>query len=63
MPEVRGLSAAFAESHPLDAARVLEALSAEDTAAFVDALAPRVAAAQRASDLARELRKGYDLGR
>ncbi|MGQ0749268.1 MAG: magnesium transporter MgtE N-terminal domain-containing protein [Betaproteobacteria bacterium] len=44
MPEIRGLSTAFAESHPADAARVLEALPAEDTAAFIEALAPRVAA-------------------
>jgi magnesium transporter len=44
MPEIRGLSTAFAESHPLDAARVLEALPAEDTAAFIEALAPRLAA-------------------
>lgn len=44
MPEIRGLSTAFAESHPLDAARVLEALPVEDTAAFMDALTPRVAA-------------------
>ena len=44
MPEIRGLSTAFAESHPLDAARVLEALPVEDTAAFIEALASRVAA-------------------
>lgn len=45
MPEVGGLSAAFAESHPPDAARVLEALPAEDTADFLAALEPRLAAA------------------
>lgn len=44
MPEVNGLSAAFAESHPADAARVLETLPASDTAEFLAALTPRLAA-------------------
>jgi magnesium transporter len=44
MPEFNGLSTAFAESHPAEAARVLETLSAPDTAEFVAALAPRRAA-------------------
>jgi magnesium transporter len=44
MPEVRGLSTAFIESHPVDAARVLEALPAADTAGFVAQLDPRLAA-------------------
>lgn len=44
MPEINGLSRAFAEAHPADAARVLEGLSAADTAAFVAALAPQLAA-------------------
>lgn len=44
MPEVKGLSTAFAESHPVEAAHVLETLPAADTAAFVAALAPRLAA-------------------
>lgn len=45
MTEASGLSAAFAEAHPLEAARVLEGLAAEDTAGFVAALAARPAAA------------------
>jgi len=45
MAEVEGLSIAFAESHPAEAARVLEALAPADTAGFVGALLPRLAAA------------------
>ena len=45
MPEFNGLSIAFAESHPAEAARVLETLSVADTAGFIGALAPRLAAA------------------
>ncbi|MBI4194019.1 MAG: magnesium transporter [Betaproteobacteria bacterium] len=44
MREVNGLSTAFVEAHPADAARVLEGLGAVDTAAFVAALEPRLAA-------------------
>lgn len=44
MAEVNGLSVAFAETHPLEAARVLEALPVGDTAAYLAALAPRLAA-------------------
>jgi Mg/Co/Ni transporter MgtE len=44
MAEANGLSTAFAEAHPADAARVLETLPAEDTAAFIGALAARLAA-------------------
>ena len=44
MAEVNGLSIAFAESHPADAARVLEALAPGDTAEFVGALPPLIAA-------------------
>lgn len=44
MPEVNGLSVAFVEGHPAEAARVLEGLSAADTAEFLMALAPRTAA-------------------
>jgi magnesium transporter len=44
MPEIKGLSTAFSESHPADAARVLETLPAADTAEFISALAPRIAA-------------------
>lgn len=44
MAEVNGLSIAFAESHPADAARVLEALAPGDTAGFVGALPPLIAA-------------------
>jgi magnesium transporter len=45
MREAAGLSVAFAESHPGDAAQVLEALSLVDTAAFLGALPPKTAAA------------------
>ena len=44
MAEVEGLSIAFAESHPEDAARVLETLAPGDTAGFVAALPPPLAA-------------------
>jgi Mg/Co/Ni transporter MgtE len=44
MPEFNGLSTAFVGSHPAEAARVLEALSAADTAEFVAELAPRLTA-------------------
>ena len=44
MREASGLSGAFVESHPADAARVLEGLGATDTAGFVAALPPRLAA-------------------
>jgi magnesium transporter len=44
MSEFSGLSTAFAESHPVEAARVLEILSASDTAEFISALTPRLAA-------------------
>lgn len=44
MPEINGLSRSFAESHPAEAARVLEGLAAADTAAFVAALVPQLAA-------------------
>jgi magnesium transporter len=44
MPEFIGLSTAFAASHPAEAARVLETLSAPDTAEFISALTPRLAA-------------------
>jgi magnesium transporter len=43
MAEVNGLSIAFAESHPADAARVLAALAPGDTAEFVAALPPPLA--------------------
>lgn len=43
MADVGGLSAAFAESHPAEAARVLEGLGAGDTAGFITALAPALA--------------------
>lgn len=45
MPEFNGLSIAFAESHPAEAARVLETLAVADTVGFMGALAPRLAAA------------------
>lgn len=45
MAEVEGLSIAFAESHPAEAARVLEVLAPADTAGFVTALPSRLAAA------------------
>jgi Mg/Co/Ni transporter MgtE len=45
MPEERPLGIAFAEAHPSEAARVLEALPAEETAAFLEGLAARAAAA------------------
>lgn len=41
MPEVNGLSVAFVEGHPADAARVLEGLSVADSAEFLAELAPR----------------------
>jgi len=44
MREVNGLSRAFVEAHAAEAARVLEALPAGDTANFVGALSPRLAA-------------------
>src|SRR5688572_29933907 len=44
MPELKRLSTAFAESHPADACRVLEALPAADTAGFVAQLDARLAA-------------------
>lgn len=44
MPEINGLSTVFAQSHPAEAARVLEALPAPDTAEFIAALEPRLAA-------------------
>jgi Mg/Co/Ni transporter MgtE len=44
MAEVEGLSAAFVESHPADAARVLEALPPDDTAGFAAALPVPLAA-------------------
>jgi len=44
MAEVNGLSVAFAEAHPLEAARVLEALPAEDTAEYLAALPAWLAA-------------------
>jgi magnesium transporter len=44
MPEVSGLSTAFAASHPEDAARALQELAAADTASFISALEPRLAA-------------------
>lgn len=43
MTDVGGLSAAFVEAHPADAARVLESLAPADTAEFVAALALRLA--------------------
>jgi magnesium transporter len=54
MPEIRGLSTAFVESHPDDAARVLEALAAEETAEFIAVLAP-----QRAAPVVRQLGPPY----
>ena len=44
MPEVRGLSRAFVESHAVEAARTLEALSPGDSARFLASLAPELAA-------------------
>lgn len=44
MPEVSGLSRAFVESHPAEAARVLEGIAVAETAAFVAALTPALAA-------------------
>lgn len=44
MREVNGLSRAFVETHAEEAARVLEALPAADTAHFVAALSPQLAA-------------------
>lgn len=44
MPDVSGLSAAFVESHPADAARVLEGLPTADTAGFIAMVSPRLAA-------------------
>jgi magnesium transporter len=44
MPDTNALSIAFLESHPADAARVLEGLDAADTAQFLAALPPRLAA-------------------
>jgi magnesium transporter len=44
MPELRGLSKAFVEAHPADAARVLEALPAAETAGFVAQLDARLGA-------------------
>lgn len=44
MPEGHGLSGAFVESHPADAARVLEGIAATDSAAFIAALTPQFAA-------------------
>lgn len=44
MPEIKGLSSAFSESHPTDAARVLETLPTSDTAEFIRELTPRIAA-------------------
>ena len=41
MPEVNGLSVAFVEGHPAEAARVLEGLSVPDSAQFLAELAPR----------------------
>jgi len=41
MPEVNGLSVAFVEGHPAEAARVLEGLSVADSAEFLAELAPR----------------------
>lgn len=41
MAEVNGLSVAFVEGHPAEAARVLEGLSAADSAAFLAELTPR----------------------
>ncbi|HXV11411.1 MAG TPA: CBS domain-containing protein [Burkholderiales bacterium] len=43
MAEVNGLSVAFVEGHPAEAARVLEGLSVPDSAEFLAALAPRAA--------------------
>lgn len=45
MPEVNGLSVAFVEGHPAEAARVLEELPPADGAEFLAALAPRLAVA------------------
>lgn len=44
MRELTGLSAAFVEAHPAEAARVLEGLAPEDTAAFFAALDAKLAA-------------------
>lgn len=44
MREVNGLSRAYVEAHALDAARVLEALPAADTAHYVGQLSPQLAA-------------------
>ena len=44
MAEVNGLSVAFAEGHPVEAGRVLENYSAADSAEFLAAIAPRLAA-------------------
>jgi Mg/Co/Ni transporter MgtE len=43
MPEVNGLSVAFVEGHPTEAARVLEGFNIGDSAEFLAALAPRLA--------------------
>lgn len=43
MPEVNGLSVAFVEEHPAEAARVLEDLSPADSAEFLGTVAPRLA--------------------
>lgn len=43
MPEVNGLSVAFVEAHPVEAARVLEGLSPADSADYLVAVAPRLA--------------------
>lgn len=45
MPDANGLSLAFAEAHPADAAQVLAALPVADSAAFLGALPAKVAAA------------------
>jgi Mg/Co/Ni transporter MgtE len=44
MREVNGLSVAFAEAHPGEAGGALESLAVEHSAAFLGALAPRLAA-------------------
>jgi magnesium transporter len=44
MPEINGLSVAFATAHPADAARVLTELAPADAAAFLSALEPDAAA-------------------
>jgi len=43
MSEVNGLSVAFVEAHPVEAARVLEGLSPADSADYLVAVAPRLA--------------------